>query len=411
MLFDAGEDLSQQRLGLLYRRETGYGDLTLRNYYVWRDFANKLPFTSGGSVDLDRFYYGGGAQFTATTGDLPVQWTVGVDIDRQEDRRQRFDNNNGVLGAQVFDQQEDVSTNGLFLHAEVPFGDRWSGRAGVRYDDVSFDVRDRFLSDGDDSGSLDFDEFSYSLGVNYKLQAGTLFAAYSTSFETPTTTELANPDGSGGFNQDLDAQTADNVELGWTYARDGFAADIAVFRIDLRDELIPFELPAFPGRTFFANSGESQRTGLEVAARWQSDNGMGAQLSYTYSDFVFDDFTDDNGNDFSGNAIPGLPRHFAYASTWYEASSGFHGRFELRYSGDLYANNANDVDVDAYLTANLRLGYRATMGRWIIEPFFGVNNLFDESYNSNIRINAFGGRFFEPAPERNFYAGATVRFE
>jgi iron complex outermembrane receptor protein len=39
-----------------------------------------------------------------------------------------------------------------------------------------------------------------------------------------------------------------------------------------------------------------------------------------------------------------------------------------------------------------------------------VNNLFDENYFSNIRINAFGGRFFEPAPDRNIYAGVTINF-
>jgi hypothetical protein len=39
-----------------------------------------------------------------------------------------------------------------------------------------------------------------------------------------------------------------------------------------------------------------------------------------------------------------------------------------------------------------------------LRPYVGINNLFNESYNSNIRINAFGGRYFEPAPERNIYA-------
>jgi iron complex outermembrane receptor protein len=51
------------------------------------------------------------------------------------------------------------------------------------------------------------------------------------------------------------------------------------------------------------------------------------------------------------------------------------------------------------------------LGRWQVEPYLGINNLFDESYNSNIRINAFGGRFFEPAPVRNYYAGIVMRFE
>ena len=36
--------------------------------------------------------------------------------------------------------------------------------------------------------------------------------------------------------------------------------------------------------------------------------------------------------------------------------------------------------------------------------------LINEYYNSNIRINAFGGRYYEPAPERNVYAGIVIRY-
>ena len=49
------------------------------------------------------------------------------------------------------------------------------------------------------------------------------------------------------------------------------------------------------------------------------------------------------------------------------------------------------------------------MGPIEITATLGVNNLFDEDYNNNIRINAFGGRYFEPAPERNGYIGITLR--
>ncbi|MDH3351977.1 MAG: TonB-dependent receptor [Gammaproteobacteria bacterium] len=59
--FDTGESLEQQRFGVVYERKRAAGVLTLRNYYAWRDFANKLPFVGGGSVDLDRFFSGFGA--------------------------------------------------------------------------------------------------------------------------------------------------------------------------------------------------------------------------------------------------------------------------------------------------------------------------------------------------------------
>jgi iron complex outermembrane receptor protein len=410
--FDAGESLSQQRFGIVYERDRSSGKLILRNHYVWRDFANKLPFVGGGSVDLDRFFYGFGVQYSL--GEMlpdSLNLTIGADLDRQDDDRKRYDNNDGVLGPLVFDQNERVDSTGIFVNGRFAINDAWALLAGLRYDELSYDVTDRFLANGDDSGKIDFDEVSPSFAVNYRMDSGVLFASYSSSFETPTTTELANPDGSGGFNSSLVAQTADNFELGFKNSIENLYYEITVFTIDLEDELIPFELPAFPGRTFYVNAGSSKRDGIETALSWRNDSGFQVDASYTWSDFKFEDFVDDNGNDFSGNQLPGLPKQFGYLGLSYNTDGGFSGTVETIYSGDLYANNANTADVSSYTVVNLRLGYDFQNGNWMIRPYVGLNNLFDETYNSNIRINAFGGRYFEPAPTRNFYAGVVVNFQ
>jgi iron complex outermembrane receptor protein len=310
----------------------------------------------------------------------------------------------------VFDQNEKVDSTGVFVQAQYEINDAWSLLGGLRYDEISYDVMDRFLVDGNDSGQLDFDEVSPSLALNYRMDGGVLFASYSSSFETPTTTELANPDGSGGFNPLLRPQTADNFEIGYKRSAGRLFYEMAVFTISLEDELIPFELAAFPGRTFYSNAGSSTRDGVEAALSWESGNGFRLDASYTWSDFTFDNFVDDNGNDFSGNRLPGLPEHFAYAGLSYDNQSGFSGTLEAFYSGELYANNANSTNVSSYTVANLRVAYTYESGRWQIRPYLGINNLFDERYNSNIRINAFGGRFFEPAPDRNVYVGVVVNF-
>ncbi len=242
------------------------------------------------------------------------------------------------------------------------------------------------------------------------METGVVFASYSSSFETPTTTELANPDASGGFNPALNPQLANNFEVGFKRSAGRIYYEIALFTIDLEDELIPFELAAFPGRTFYSNAGSSTRDGVETAISWANDSGFRIDASFTWSDFSFDQFIDENGSDFSGNQLPGLPRQFGYLGLTYNSDNGFSGTIETVYSGDLYANNANSAEVSSYSVANLRLAQEFTSGRWLFRPYVGINNLFDEDYNSNIRINAFGGRFFEPAPPRNFYAGIVVNF-
>lgn len=409
--FDSGETVEQQRLGLVYERERDSGTLTLRNHYVWRDFTNKLPFSGGGAVDLERFFYGFGAQFSLGE-QLPdnVALSFGVDYDRQDDDRRRFDNNDGVLGALTFDQNEQVDSTGVFIQGELRANDFWTFSAGLRYDEISYDVSDRFLLNGNDSGALDFDEVSPSIGVNYRLGEGVLFASYGSSFETATTTELANPDASGGFNGSLRPQLADNFEVGFKNSVGNVYYEIALFSIDLEDELIPFELAAFPGRTFYSNAGDSSRDGIETALSWANDSGLQVDASFTWSDFKFDNFVDDNMNDFSGNQLPGLPKQFGYLGLTYNAQNGFSGTIEAVHSGDLYGNNANSVEVSSYTVMNLRLMREFETDAWILRPYLGINNLLDEDYNNNIRINPFGGRFFEPAPPRNFYAGIVVRF-
>lgn len=409
--YDAGETVDQQRIGFVYERERSAGTLTLRNHYVWRDFANKLPFSGGGAVDLERFFYGFGAQYTLGDG-LPDEFglSFGIDYDRQDDDRQRFDNNDGVLGAQTFDQNEKVDSTGIFVQGEYRLAEDWTLQAGLRYDELSYDVSDRFLANGDDSGTLDFDEVSPSIGLNHQLANGVIFASYSSGFETPTTTELANPDASGGFNTSLRPQMADSFEIGFKGGNENLFYEVSLFSIDLEDELIPYELAAFPGRTFYSNAGKSDRTGIETGVSWHNDRGFGVDASFTWSDFEFDQFTDDNGNDFSGNQLPGLPKQFGYLGFNYRSDHGFSSVFEAVYSGDLYANNANSVKVSSYTSVNLRFNFEMETGKWLFRPYAGINNLLDEDYNNNIRINAFGSRFFEPAPDRNVYVGVVANY-
>jgi iron complex outermembrane receptor protein len=411
VLLNAGEALAQQRLGLVYRHTGGTDEWRLRGYHVRRDFDNRLPFRDGGAVTLDRRFYGGGAQYRVddvlTDG---LMLLSGVDVDRQDDDRRRYDNEEGGLGALVFDQAEEVTAAGAYLHGQYAFDRQWVASLGLRRDRLRFDVTDRFLADGDDSGEIAFSETSASAGLSYISGKVTVYAAFSSAFEAPTTTELASPEG-GGFNEQLAAQVSRNFELGYRFATDRSLVELAVFHIDVDDELVPFELPAFPGRTFFRNAGRSERDGLELEVRWRAASDVQTGVTLTYSDFRFTEFVDEDGVDYAGNTLPGVPRWFGSAFVALNRDEGLFARAELLYSGTLYAADANDLRVDPYTVVNGRLGYRLDRGRFASELFLGLNNLFDAAYNDTIRINAFGGRYFEPAPGRNVYGGVRMRFE
>lgn len=412
--FNAGEELDEQRLGLTYTNSLAHHhELQLRGYSMWRDFSNRLPFTDGGIVHFNRLFNGGGALYTYD-GDLwglDNRVLAGVDLGWQRDDRQRYDNLDGERGSLVLDQLEMVSSLGAYVQNETGMTGRMALILGLRFDRIEFEVDDAFFADGiDNSGSRALSEVSPKVGLTYRVSSAFLpYANVSRSFETPTTTELA-PCTGGGLSNSLEPQTATNYEIGANgQPTQALKYNVALFSIDGLDEIIPQGCPGQPGRSFFINAGETHRNGIEVGLEADLGHGVTSSFAYTWSDSEFDRFSI-GGTSFARNTIPGVPVHAAYLAFEYRHDSGLFAATDVRYAGEFYADNANAVSTDAHTVANFRAGWTRIIDQWEFTVSGAVNNIFDELYNSNVRINAFGGRYFEPAPERNYYAEVRVRY-
>ena len=141
--------------------------------------------------------------------------------------------------------------------------------AGLRYDWVKFAVHDRLIvgTNPDDSGERSMRALSGSLGIAVNPSRSlTVYGNVGSSFETPTTTELANsPSGVGGFNTGLKPQHAWNFELGARVSPGRrLTYSVALFQAEVRDALIPYEIAA--PRFFYRNAGSTRHQGLEVGA-------------------------------------------------------------------------------------------------------------------------------------------------
>lgn len=410
--FDAGESVRQQRFGLQYRKEFEDGRILALNFHTtWRDFDNRLPFEPGGQVEFQRNFLGFRGLFRSSPG--AFRWSLGADVDHQQDDRRNFNNENGTRGDRVLDQKERVRSGGIFFHFEQEISNSFSINGALRRDEVRFRVSDSLLGDGDDSGTIEFEDWSPFFGVQWRVDSQvSFFFNYTESFETPTTTELDNPQG-GGFNPDIQSQTARTGEVGlqkeWKLARGTVFFDMALYRTEISDSLVGYELPEFPGREFYRNAGESSRQGVELQAIWDSGVGLLLQLDWTYSDFQYENFRAGD-HDYSGNRLPGIPENFGGITVRHTHPNGFFAEWQTRWVGNFFADDANRTRVPPHSVSHLRLAWRFTtkLAEW--EPFLAIQNLLDEEYFDNIRLNAFGGRYYEPAPGRNLYAGLRARF-
>ncbi|WP_205598523.1 TonB-dependent receptor, partial [Halomonas sp. NO4] len=179
--------------------------------------------------------------------------------------------------------------------------------------------------------------------------------------------------------------------------------------------LIGFDGPE--GRTFFENAGRTSRDGIELGIDWSFALDWRLTSALTLADYRFERFADEE-DDFAGNRLPGLPRQLWHNSlTWYGSGERF-ASVEAQYTGDFYADNANQVPIDDHWLVNLKGGDAWPLGggATLLGVHLGIRNLFDEAYFENVRINANPDRpisergFYEPAAGRTFYAGVELSF-
>ena len=87
---------------------------------------------------------------------------------------------------------------------------------------------------------------------------------------------------------------------------------------------------------------------------------------------------------------------------------GVGAAIELQYVDKLFVNERNSDAAPAYTVANVRVGYEWRYAAATLRTFVRVNNLFDRNYAGSVIVGDTNGRFFEPAPGRNWFAGINV---
>ncbi|WP_405222313.1 TonB-dependent receptor family protein [Dokdonia sp. Asnod1-B02] len=412
--FKTGEAIEQFKVGTsLAWNKNENTTVNAYAFYSNRQFNGLLPFEFGGIVDLSRNYLGQGTSITYKKNKNTIR--AGYDFAYQNDRRNRFRNLDGEEGGQTLGQREKFTNLGIYVTDHLSLG-KLLITAGARFDYNKLSADDDLLDNGDDSGSLTLNSFNPSVGVSYAFaKALSAYMNVATSFETPSLSELSsNPDGSIGFNENLKAQKAASFEVGLkgTIASK-LQYQLAAFLINTKDDLVPFELAQFPDREFFRNAGKTKRHGVEVEASYRAlplGNGwLNATGSYTYSDFTYDEFETPNG-DFDGNFLPGIAKHMSSVGLQYAGSNGFNASVSTNFIGEQFAQDSNETTIDGYELVNVRASYETLFREVRLKPYIGVNNVLDQKYTDNVRINAFGGKFYEPAPGLTVFGGITLEF-
>ena len=396
---EAGKESQQAQLGATLLHQTGIGVLSATAHGLVRDLDNPLTFAY---VKLYR--QAGGVRLSFQNETAPIAWGVGADVGAMHDNRDRWSNTEGEPGDErLEDQQETVTSTSAFAYVAPQWG-ALRLRLGARADRIAFTLEDELQLEGiDASGDRTFSAISPAVGLSYELPSMLFFASYSTAFATPTTTELTG-DGRPGFDPELQPERTRGFEVG---ARGivpdvRLEFDVALFYLRIRDRLIPFQTEEGGDQVFYRPEGETNHRGLELAASWHLVPEATLGLTYTAGRFVFQD------EELEGNRIPGVPDQRVYAYLQAQRQ-GLWGRLGVEAVSAYFTDDANEAENDGYALLDVQLGHEGVrLGTARFQPFLKVSNLLDTRYNSSVIVNAFGGRYFEPAPGRTVQAGLNV---
>lgn len=430
-LYDARKSVDQTQAGLHYTRELSENDSL--SVMTWAGVRETTQYQSipaatqlskahhaGGVIDLARHYQGIDTRWTHNGHllTMPVAITTGIDYETLREQRKGYENFRGtganrelgVEGRLRRNEQNQVWNIDPYLQSVWQLSQRFSLNAGVRFSRVHFSSHDRYITptNGDDSGRANYHHWLPAFSLNYAHDdSWNSYFSFGRGFETPTLNELSyRPDGNSGMNLALRPSTNRTFELG-SKKRIGLGLfTAAVFQTDTQNEIVTSSNN--DGRSTYKNAGQTRRRGVELG--WQQqfagDWRMGA--AWTLLDARYRSLVCDAGC--QGKRIPGIAKNMFYTHLDYQPETGWYAGADLRYLSKIAVNDSNSEYAPAWTVTGLYTGYKWMIDQWSVDVSGRIDNLFNRNYAGSVIVNEGNGRFYEPAPGRNYSVGLNLSY-
>jgi iron complex outermembrane receptor protein len=362
--------------------------------------------------------------------DKSLNYTIGGEYFKDNYTSKTFENlyqdfplgTGSVQGTALSNFKENRSYYNLFFEVNYELSEKTTFVAGLNYNQTSYNLDDRFpvsQTNLDQSGAFNFDGiFSPRIGISYlPTETISLYSNISQGFSPISLSETLLPDGQ--INTALKPETGWNYEIGTrgTAFKNKLQFGLAVYRLDVRNLLVARRI----GEDQFVgvNAGQTHHDGIELSLNYQLIDEENIKLNtffnFSLNHYKFAEFIDDDNN-FSGNNLTGVPSDIINAGIDVTTTFGVYGNINFQHVGSQPITDSNSLYSDAYNLTNVKVGFQKNLSKKInLNLFFGLDNIFDEAYASQILINAsgFGGsapRYFYPGNPINYYTGINFNY-
>jgi iron complex outermembrane receptor protein len=346
-----------------------------------------------------------------------LQVSVGGEGQRGFFNTKTFSNIKGSPDTVQTDDDIDNYTYSGFVQADVHLTGDWLLTAGASINRSSITIT---RLTGPQTGTLKASfnsEWAPRLAVSKKLMPGLyVYGSLSRGFSPPTTAEILPS--TSIINTSLQAEHGINYEAGiksnWLQQR--LYIEVNAFYYKLRNAIV--QRRDSSGADYYTNAGSTRQQGIESQAYYQLlphsnrfVSNARVWISHTYNRFRYQDFKV-IATSYSGNKLPGVATTIISAGIDVSTRPGWYANVTWFYSDPTALNDANTDRASSYHLLGARTGWRTPVGKHLLlDLFAGGDNLFNQTYSLGNDINATGGRYYNAAPGRNYYGGASLQWK
>ena len=386
---------------------TLYGSFSPFDHPFNLDYKRDLRTDFGGRTRLDYYFAATEDRLKATLG---AEYQSGFNVARN------FTNDYGKPGTLNFDDELASDQFLLFGRMEYNFSDSTFLTVGISRNFLKYDIN-RLVDTQLDTAFRVVKTFDPvwipRVGFSHSWPGFGWHASVSMGYSPPTIEDVRTNEGS--INLGLKPEIGINYEVGvrGRFWRNRLSYDWSAYYFNLSNTIVQQSTPR--GTVVFENSGSTNQYGMETVLEGHFQNfpapshSLRMNLSHSLNLYYFDQYetlSDGEQKDFSGNQLTGVPRNTLNIGVQWDWKDHLYFNGVIQAVGEIPLNDANTVYADAYQDVSIKAGYRFTIANQLrSDVFVGIRNVLDQKYSLGNDLNAFGGRYFQAAPPRNYYVG------
>ena len=343
---------------------------------------------------------------------IPFQFQIGLEAQNGWNKIDNFDNNKGVSGDP---QAKDILDNqqlNLFSRAQFDLTKSWMLEGSLGLNKNSIKYESLYPTENINMGDITFEDvWMPRIATSYQFaNRMAVRASISKGYSTPTLAEVRSSDNT--INTSLLAESGVNYEVGYKLQgkNNRWLLDFSMYQYNMDNGIVRNLNDT--GVEFYVNAGEMIQKGTELSfwSFWELNNSFLKSIQFntaaSYNHYRFGNYNN-AAISFKDNKVTSVPDWTLANTLTFVFLKQFQVNIYHNHTSMIPLDDANTVFSDAYDLVQAKLNWSTHLPnlRSKLTFFIGIDNALNQKYSLGNDINAFGGRYYNAAPTRNYYAG------